>query len=439
MHSVNNTPFWNKLFNEQVTQTLAALDAIYHNPAIYKKLVGLQTRVTTPRQKMILRKFLNQFEIFGASLTGAEKERFAQNRKRISELQTRFDDNIMAAAAAPANQIVLTQAAELGEMPDYVRDIYQKGPAQWQFSPSESSYKDFMSYCPNRKLRERMYHKYHTLASHYGQPEYNNLPLITEVLNLRQEQAQLLGYANHAAVAFQSRMEQDPKKISAFLATVLEKCQPKAQKEIVELEKFARQKVGINDLAPWDLGYISRKLKAQKYNYHEEELRAYFSADRVLEGLFACAGKLYDLKFSPCPAATWHEDLEYYLVEDRQTQTKLGYVRLDPFYRPNKFDTCWMSQTTPRRTVAGALQLPIINICCNFPARQKGQPSQLNLHDIWVLFHEFGHAVHYLTSLEEDYNLNVENTEADFVEMPQSINGEFRLGVGDNRSDDGSS
>ena len=421
MHSVNNTPFWNKLFNEHVTKTMAALDAVYHNQAVYTKLTELKKHSLTARQKLILQKFLYKFESLGAGLTGPAKAIFGQNRRRISELQSKFDDNLMAAAADPVNHTIVTAPADLGEMPEYVRAIYQTGADRWEFSASESSYKDLISYSPNRKLREEIYHKYHTRSSQYGPAQYNNLPIIEEIITLRQTQAKMVGYANHTARVFQTRMEKDPKKVTEFLTTLLKKSRPKAQKEITEIKQFARRTAGIKDLAPWDIDYMSRQLKQEKYGYREEELRDYFNADNVLAGLFNCAGNLFNLNFTPAELPKWHADIQYFMVADRATRTPLGYVRLDPFYRENKFDTAWMSQTTPRRADNITEQLPVINVSCNFPARKKDQPSQLNMFDIWVLFHEFGHALYNLTSKETDYNLNVEKTEADFVEMPSQF------------------
>ena len=420
MHSVNNTPFWNKMFNQNIAKTMAALDGVFHNQEIYKKLTELAQGNLSDKNQASLDKFLKKFELLGAGLTPAAKEIFSKIRQRISELQSRFDDNLMAAAADPRTHVIIADEALLGEMPDYIKAIYARDGG-WHFSPTESSYQDFMKYCQSRAKREKMYYSYHSLCSPEGPAQYDNMPIITEVVTLRQEQAKMLNYPNYKELALQTRMEKDSGAVEKFLNNILAGCRPKAQRELKALEKFARATGKVEKLEPWDVPFFSRKRKEEELEYSEAALRDYLNAEQVLSGLFGCAENLFDIKFTPADLPKWHPEIEYFQVEDKQTRRPLGYVRLDPYYRNNKFDTAWMSQTTPRSTAGGTEQLPVINVSCNFPARQSGQPSQLNIRDVWVLFHEFGHAIHNLTSLETDYNLNVEKTEADFVEMPSQF------------------
>jgi oligopeptidase A len=380
------------------------------------------SRLSIPRQT-VLRHALRDFVLSGAELQGAAKERFAQIQERLAAVSQKFSENVLDATDGFAHY---ASDEEMAGVPD---DVVQAARAAAQADGREGckvtlhfpSYFPVMQYAHHRGLRETLYRAYTTRASEFGPPERDNTALMRELLELRQEEARLLGYANYAEVSLAPKMAQSPQQVMDFLRDLAQRARPYAEKDMDEMREFAARELGLHDLQAWDQAYVSEKLKEARYAFSEQEVKRYFTEDRVLAGLFKIVETVFEVAIRPDTAPVWHEHVRFFRVE-RGTEL-IAQFYLDAYARPGKRPGAWMDDVRGRwQRPEGQLQTPVAHLVCNFAPPLPGQPALLTHDDVITLFHEFGHGLHQMLTQVSDIGVaGISGVEWDAVELPSQF------------------
>ncbi|HEY9238448.1 MAG TPA: M3 family metallopeptidase, partial [Burkholderiaceae bacterium] len=294
-------------------------------------------------------------------------------------------------------------------------------------------YLPVMQYARDRALRERLYRANTTRASESGPPELDNGPLIRQLLELRQEEAQLLGYASPAELSLVPKMASSPTQVIEFLQDLGRRARPGALRDLAELREFARDELGLPDLQAWDLAYASQKLKEQRYAFSEQEVKQYFTEPKVLEGLFHIVETVFEVRIRPDTAPVWHPSVRFFRIERDDPSAVDGAPRLvgqfylDLFARTGKRPGAWMDDVRDRwLRPEGRLQTPVANLICNFapPVVVDGvaRPALLTHDDVTTLFHEFGHGLQLMLTQIDDIGVSgISGVEWDAVELPSQF------------------
>jgi len=366
---------------------------------------------------------LRDFRLGGAELPPDKKKRYAEIQEELSRIGAKFSENLLDATNAFSVFITKEQTAGIPEdVLEAAREAAQKdGKEGWKFTLHAPSYLPVMQYADARALREKMYQASATRASEFAKPEWDNAPLIARLVPLRREAAQLLGYRDFAEVSLVPKMAESSSQVLAFLDDLARRARPFAEKDVEELRTFARTELGIQNLEAWDVAYASEKLRARRYAFSDQEVKQYFPEDVVVGGLFRVAQELYQVKFQPAAAPTWHPDVRFFEVRDL-SGALIGQFYIDLYARETKRGGAWMDDAITRRRKRGQLQLPVAYLNCNF-SRPVGTKPALFTHDeVLTLFHEFGHGLHHLLTQVEDLGVSgINGVEWDAVELPSQF------------------
>jgi oligopeptidase A len=280
-----------------------------------------------------------------------------------------------------------------------------------------------MQYAQSSGLREKLYRAYATRASDQAdKPEQDNTALIQEILALRQEEAVLLGYANFAEVSLANKMATSPDHVVAFLRDLAQRARPSAERDVAEMRAFAAEQLGLSDPQPWDWTFIGEKLKEARYAFSDQDVKPYFTAPKVLAGLFKIVETLFEVSIRPDHAPVWHPGVGFYRIE--RAGQLIGQFYLDPGARAGKRGGAWMDDVRARwlRPDNGHLQTPVAHLVCNFADGVDGQPPLLSHDDVITLFHECGHGLHHLlTQVNERDVSGISGVEWDAVELPSQF------------------
>jgi oligopeptidase A len=373
-------------------------------------------------QQSAIKLSLRDFKLSGVALEGEAKKRYAEISARLSQLSSDFSNHVLDATQA---FVLPLNAEQLKGLPESsVELLKQYGQQRELQQPAATldipSYLAIMTYAEDRGLREQIYKAYTTRASDQSNtPEFDNTPVMEEILGLRQEMAQLLGFGNYAELSLASKMAPDVDTVRQFLADLAEHARTPAEKEIAELKDIAAQD-GITELQPWDTAYYSEKQKMQQFNLSQEALKPYFPAPKILQGLFSIVNRLYGIQVVERKAPVWHTDARYFELEDQGTV--LGGFYFDLYARSGKRGGAWMSGFRSRMQTLNGLQKPICYMVCNFTPPVGDQPALLTHDEVTTLFHEFGHGLHHM--LTEVDNISVAGTHGvawDAVELPSQF------------------
>lgn len=373
-------------------------------------------------EQSAIRLALRDFKLSGVALEGANKARYAEISARLSQLSSDFSNHVLDATQAYFKP--LSEEELIGLPQSSIELLKQYGQQRELNQPVATldfpAYLAIMTYAENRELRETLYKAYTTRASDQADhPEYDNTAVMEEILALRQEMAQLLGFENFAAYSLASKMAPDVDTVHDFLVDLAAHARTPALKEVEELTAIARQD-GLDQLQPWDSGYYSEKLKQQQFNLSQEVLKPYFPAPKIIQGLFQIVQRLYGVDIVEREAPVWHPDVRYYELED-QGQVLAGFY-FDLYARSGKRGGAWMSGFRSRMQSAQGLQKPICYMVCNFTPPVGKQPALLTHDEVNTLFHEFGHGLHHM--LTEVDNISVAGTHGvawDAVELPSQF------------------
>ncbi len=424
LNSVADTPELRAAYNEALPRVTEFWTRLGADEKLYAKYKAIDPKKLTPEQRQAHANALRNFRLSGAELTGAAKERFAQIQERQAELSQKFSENALDATDAFA---YYAAGSELDGVP---QDVVQAARAAAEAEGREGfkltlkmpSYLPVMQFGHNRTLRERLYRAYATLASDQGDPKFDNSPLVREILALRKEEANLLGYANFGEVSVVPKMAESPKQVIQFLRDLAIRARPHALKDVEDMRKFAAENLGITDPQAWDWPYIGEKLKEARYAFSEQEVKQYFPAPKVLAGLFKIVETLFEVEIRRDFAPAWHPAVEFYRIE--RGGELVGQFYLDPSARTGKRGGAWMDDVRARwlRPDDGRLQTPIAHLVCNFAEGVEGKPPLLTHDDVTTLFHESGHGLHHmLTRVNERDVSGISGVEWDAVELPSQF------------------
>ncbi len=283
------------------------------------------------------------------------------------------------------------------------------------------SYLPVLQYGENRGLREQMYTAYVTRASEFGKPELDNTALITQILKLRREAAQLLGFSSYSEESLATKMAETPQQVLDFLNELGKRAKPYAERDLAELRQFAREEMGMDKLEAWDIAYASEKLRVQRYAFSDQEVKQYFPENQVLPGMFKVVETIYGLSILPSRAPVWHEDVKFFDIRDRQGEL-IGQFYLDLYARQNKRGGAWMDDAITRRRKESGIQVPVTYLNCNFSAPVGDKPALFTHDEVITLFHEFGHGLHHVLTKVEDLGVSgINGVEWDAVELPSQF------------------
>lgn len=380
----------------------------------------------TPAQQKIIDNAIRDFRLSGIDLEDADKARYKALQQELSQLQTRFEENILDATNAWKKHI--TDVNDLDGLPESALALAQQQAAQkelegYVLTLDFPSYLPVMQYANDRKLREEMYHAYSTRASELGAnaDKWDNSKIMQEIVAKRYELAQLLGFESYAHRSLATKMASEPKEVMQFLEDLAERSHTVASADYQEIVDFAKQQ-GHEQLQSWDMAFFSEKLKQEKYELSDEELRPYFPAPKVIDGLFAVVKRLYGLQIKPRnDVASWHKDVTYYDIYDESSELR-GSFYLDLYARQHKRGGAWMDECIVRKRTASGIQAPVAYLTCNFTPPIGSDPSLLTHNEVITLFHEFGHGLHHmLTKVEFAGVSGINGVAWDAVELPSQF------------------
>jgi len=427
LNSVADTPELRAAYNAALPRVTEFWTRLGADERLYAKYKAIDVATLNTEQRQAHKNAIRNFVLSGAELQGATRERFAQIQERQAELSQKFSENALDATDAFA---YYATEAEIAGIP---ADVLQAARAQaeaegktgYRLSLKMPSYLPVMQFATSGKLRETLYKAYTTRASDQAAPEFSqfdNSAIMKEILALRLEEAQLLGYRNFGEVSVVAKMAKSPDEVITFLRDLARRARPYAEKDVADLRAFAASQLGMAELQPWDYAYVGEKLKEARYAFSEQEVKQYFTAPKVLAGLFKIVETLFEVAIRKDSAPVWKPGVEFYRIE-RDGQL-VGQFYLDQPARTGKRGGAWMDDVRARwlRPDTGKLQTPVAHLVCNFAEGVGGKPALLTHDDVTTLFHEFGHGLHHmLTQVNERDVSGISGVEWDAVELPSQF------------------
>jgi len=427
LNSVADTPELRAAYNDALPKVTEFWTKLGSDEKLYAKYKAVDPAQLDAAQKQALKNALRNFVLGGAELQGEVKLRYAAVQERMAELTQKFSENALDATDRFS---LFVSRDELTGAPDDViqtaRAAAEKdGKEGYKLTLKMPCYLPVMQFANSSDLRKKLYRAYVTRASDQADAEFaslDNSALIQEILQLRQEEAHLLGFKNFAEVSVATKMADSPEKVIAFLRDLSKRARPFAEKDLYDLRKFAAEHLNLQDPQAWDWPYIGEKLKEAQYSFSEQEVKQYFTAPKVLQGLFKIIETLFEVSIQADTAPVWHPSVSFYRIE--RNGNLLGQFYLDPPARAGKRGGAWMDDVRARwlRPDNGQLQTPVAHLVCNFAEGVDGNPALLTHDDVITLFHEFGHGLHHmLTQVNERDVSGISGVEWDAVELPSQF------------------
>ena len=378
-------------------------------------------------QKKIIQNALRDFRLSGVDLDNEKKQRYKEISQELSRLASNYEENLMDATNA-WSKFIRNEQDLAGLPPSALAQAKQTAESQdqdgWMITLQFPSYQAIMTYADDRELRREHYEAYATRASDQASDneQWDNSLLMEQILALRHEKAQLLGFENYAELSLATKMAKKPEEVMNFLEDLADKSWRQARKDFADLQSFAKQYHGINNLQSWDLTYYSEKMRQHFYQLSQEEVKAYFPITRVLPGLFAVVEKLYGLQISEISDFdSWHPDVRFFQIHDEFGVLR-GKFYFDLYARTKKRGGAWMDDCVGRKKINDQIQTPIAYLTCNFTPPTSTEPSLLSHDDVTTLFHEFGHGLqHMLTKIDYLGVSGINGVEWDAVELPSQF------------------
>ena len=432
LNSVVDTPELRATYNENQPKLVEFWTALGQNLALFEKYKAVQSspefaQLSAARQKVIANA-LRDFRLSGAELPDDKKERFADIQEKLAALTTRFSENILDATNDYG--LFVSDEAQLSGLPEDVRQAARAaaekdGKPGYKFTLHFPSYFPILQYADNRALREQIYRANATKASELGaKPEWDNSANMREILQLRHEEAAMLGFANYAELSLVPKMAQSPQEVIQFLEDLGRRAKSYGNSDWDELRAFAKAQLQLDTLEAWDMTYASEKLREQRYAFSEQEVKQYFPEPKVVEGLFQVIQRLFNVSIQVDSAPVWHPDVKFFRIE--RDGKLIGQFYLDLYARTGKRGGAWMDDARSRRMTASGVQTPIAYLVCNFtePATVDGvrKPALFTHDEVITLFHESGHGLHHmLTQVDEVGVSGISGVEWDAVELPSQF------------------
>ena len=427
LNGVADTPELRAAYNAALPVITEFYTRLGADERLYAKYKAIDVATLNDEQKQAHKNAMRNFVLSGAELVGAAKARFAKIQERQAELSQKFSENALDATDAFA---YYASEPELSGVPQDVIDTASsqakaEGKDGYKLTLKMPCYLPVMQFATSSALREVLYRAYSTRASDQAPAEFakfDNSAVIQEILALRLEESKLLGYANFGEVSVVAKMAKSPLEVITFLRDLARRARPFAEKDVADLRAFAAEHLNLKDPQPWDFPYIAEKLKEARYSFSELEVKQYFTAPKVLAGLFKIIETLFEVAIRPDTAPVWKPGVQFFRIE--RAGNLVGQFYLDQPARTGKRGGAWMDDVRARwlRPDTGALQTPVAHLVCNFADGVGGKPALLTHDDVTTLFHEFGHGLHHmLTQINERDVSGISGVEWDAVELPSQF------------------
>jgi oligopeptidase A len=376
-------------------------------------------------QKKAINNALRDFRLAGIALPAAQKKRYGQLKKRLSELNSKFSENVLDATNAWTREASENELRGLpaSALANAAQAASQAGKSGYLLTLDFPSIQPVLTYCDNRSLREEVYTANSTRASELGPHagQWDNGGLIQEIMALRTELAQLLGFTNYAELSLATKMADSTDSVIGFLQELAQRSRAQAQQEWQDLSAYAREELGLDELQAWDVGYASEKLRQNKFQVSQEEIRPYLPLTRALPGLFEVARRLFGVEVVEVDKFdSYHPDARLFNVS--RNGEVIAQFYMDLYARANKRGGAWMDDCRVRRLSDSTVQLPVAYLVCNFTPPVGEQPSLLSENELTTLFHEFGHGLHHMLTQQTVAAVSGINGVAwDAVELPSQF------------------
>jgi oligopeptidase A len=434
LNSVMNSDELRDAYNACLPKLSEYSTEMGQNEQLYRAFQDIRLNPTftqyTDAQKKIIDNSLRDFKLSGVALSDDKKTRYKAISQELSQLASKFEENVLDATNA-WTKLFDNEQALAGLPPSALIQARQaaehEGKQGWMITLQFPSYHAIMTYADNRELRREHYAAYCTRASDQGPDagKWDNTEVMENILALRHEKAQLLGFDSYAELSLATKMADSADEVLNFLEDLAAKSLPQAKQDLVELSDFAKASGDIDDLQPWDIGYFSEKMRQHRYELSQEEVKAYFPVTRVLPGLFSIVEKLYGLKIKDIKDIkdfdTWHPDVHFYEIRDKDNILR-GRFYLDLYARPKKRGGAWMDDCLGRKKMAGSIQTPVAYLTCNFTPPAGSDPALLTHDEVTTLFHEFGHGLHHMLTQVDYLGVSgINGVEWDAVELPSQF------------------
>ncbi len=432
LNSVADTPELRAAYNEALPKVTDFWTRLGSDERLYAKYKAIDPATLNAEQMQAHKNAIRNFVLGGAELTGAARERFSAIQERQAELSQKFSEHALDATDA------FSYYAPEGELAGVPEDVIQaarsaaqaEGKDGYKLTLKMPSYLPVMQFAHSSALRERLYRAYVTRASDQGDPKFDNSESMREILALRQEEARLLGFRNFGEVSLVMKMANSTDQVIGFLRDLAARARPYGERDVADMRSFAAEKLGLRDPQAWDWSFIGEKLKEERYSFSEQEVKQYFTAPKVLAGLFKIVETLFEVSIRRDVAPVWNPGVEFYRIErerrdgERMSTELVGQFYLDPSARTGKRGGAWMDDVRARwlRPDNGQLQTPVAHLVCNFADGVDGKPPLLTHDDVITLFHESGHGLHHmLTRVNERDVSGISGVEWDAVELPSQF------------------
>jgi oligopeptidase A len=427
LNSVVNNEELRLIYNKNLTKVTKYQSELSQNELIYKKFKKIKKsdvyqKLTTPRQKIISDEILG-FELGGVGLNQSKKLKFKQILSKLSKLSANFEENILD--SVNNYSLLITDKKKLKGIP---KDILLKAKSAakkqkkqgWSFTLDFPCYLPLMQFADNRELRKEIYYAYATKASELSNKKTDNTNNINNILLNKKRLAYLLGFPDYASMALETKMANSSKEVIKFLEDLSTKAKPFASKDMEDLKSYGF-KLKINDIEAWDIAYISEKIKEERFNYSEQEIKKYFPDHKVIEGLFKVVETIYGIYIKKESTETWHKDVRFYKITNSTNET-IGSFYLDLYARKNKRGGAWMDEAISKYKMNDEVTYPVAYLTCNFSEPINKNFSLLTHDEVITLFHEFGHGLHHLLTEINDYGVSgIQGVEWDAVELPSQF------------------
>lgn len=431
MNAVVNTDALRAAYNACLPKLSDYTTEVGQNQALFKAYQYIADSAAyanlTPAQQKIISNELRDFRLSGVDLDPDQQQRYKQISQQLAALSSNYSENLLDASNAWSKHI--SDQELLAGLPDTALALAQQTAHQqqqtgWLIDLQFPTYLAVMTYADNRELRQQVYTAFATRASEQGPNagRWDNSLIMEQLLRLRHEQAQLLGFNNYAELSLSTKMAKSPDEVSNFLENLVDESWRQARQDGAELEQFANQYYGISKLQAWDVAYYSEKMRQQLHQLSQQELKLYFPVTRVVPGLFAVVKKLYGLTITEISAFdSWHSDVRLFQVADKDKQLR-GQFFLDLYARPKKRDGAWMDECVSRQKIGEQVQLPVAYLNCNFTPPTGNDPALLTHEEVLTLFHEFGHGLQHIVTQIDHWGVSgINGVEWDAVELPSQF------------------
>ncbi len=430
MNSVVNNDELRKAYNACLPKLSDYATEMGQNSALcdaYKAVAANRQGLDAVQNKLLDNALLD-FHLSGVDLPPEKKQRYKEISQSLSQLTTKFEENLLDSTNAWSK--LITDVSELVGLPDSALGLAAQTARQrdhqegWLLTLDFPSYLPVMTYADNRELRREVYQAFATRASDQGPyaGEWDNSEVMEQILALRHEQAQLLGFANYAERSLARKMARTTDEVIQFLNDLAQRSRPQAQRELDELQAYAKEKHGMDDLQAWDIGYYAEKLRQERYDISQEMVKPYFPETRVIPGMFAVVERLYGISINQVDDVdSWHPDVRFYEIRDRDNHLR-GQFYLDLYARPKKRGGAWMDDCASRFFTDTIDQIPVAYLTCNFSPPVDGKPALFTHDEVQTLFHEFGHGLHHLlTRIDYPAVAGISGVAWDAVELPSQF------------------